>query len=447
MSMERTNDSSAETSRKKQRLCVEILQNCRNELYHYFPYLDGAFASVGYLDNKEEPGIAVNGTDILYRCDDLLKQYLELPVSLTRGYLHMLLHCLFLHIFPEQTGMDRNRWNLACDITVETMIEAEQIRELALPESDIRERTLRVLFGNRMDGWDGRGIEIQSHRSYQAQQIYQMLENQKFPDREEDLRAAFFFDDHALWYEWKEDGKKARAKIKWEKIRAYTGMQQQQQKKKAGMAKGEYEDELPVSGKNRYDYHTFLKQFAIPREEMELDLESFDYIFYHLGMEVYGDMPLIEPLEYKEVSRLEELVIAIDTSGSCSREIVQQFLSETYSILSQRENFFHKMNVYLIQCDCHIQEVKVIHSEEEWKNYCENIRILGRGGTDFRPVFQLVGELRAKKEIKDLKALIYFTDGDGIYPRQKPDYETAFVLLKEKARVNLVPDWALKIII
>ena len=38
-------------------------------------------------------------------------------------------------------------------------------------------------------------------------------------------------------------------------------------------------------------------------------------------MEQYGNLPLIEPLEYKEVNRLEELVIAIDTSGSCSREM------------------------------------------------------------------------------------------------------------------------------
>lgn len=88
--------------------------------------------------------------------------------------------------------------------------------------------------------------------------------------------------------------------------------------------------------RSRYDYRRFLKKFAVPREEVELDTESFDYIMYHYGMEHYGDMPLIEPLEYKEVNRLEELVIALDTSGSCSRETVQQFLAETYSILSER---------------------------------------------------------------------------------------------------------------
>ena len=159
-------------------------------------------------------------------------------------------------------------------------------------------------------------------------------------------------------------------------------------------------------------------------------------------MEHYGNLPLIEPLEYKEVNRLEELVIAIDTSGSCSGETVQRFLGETYGILSEKENFFSRMKVYIVQCDCFIQKVDVIHSEEEWKEYIRNVKIQGRGGTDFRPVFELIRQEKERKELKNLRALIYFTDGDGIYPGQKPDYETAFVFLKRTDKMKLVPPWA-----
>ena len=49
--------------------------------------------------------------------------------------------------------------------------------------------------------------------------------------------------------------------------------------------------------------------------------------------------------------------------------------------------------------------------------------------------------------MRNLKALIYFTDGDGIYPRQKPDYETAFVFVKKTEDTRLVPDWAYKLVI
>ena len=199
--------------------------------------------------------------------------------------------------------------------------------------------------------------------------------------------------------------------------------------------------------KSRYDYRKFLRKFAFPREEIQLDEDSFDYIFYNFGMEQYGNLPLIEPLEYKEVNRLEELVIAIDTSGSCSKELVRRFLEETYQILSTRENFFKKMKVYIVQCDCCIQWYRVIHSEEEWKEYMQKITIQGRGGTDFRPVFELIRKEQEKRGLRNLKALIYFTDGDGIYPRQKPDYETAFVFVKKTENMRLVPDWAYKLVI
>ena len=39
---------------------------------------------------------------------------------------------------------------------------------------------------------------------------------------------------------------------------------------------------------------------------------------------MYGNMPLIEPQEWKEVQKVEEFVIVIDTSMSCSGELVKK---------------------------------------------------------------------------------------------------------------------------
>lgn len=204
---------------------------------------------------------------------------------------------------------------------------------------------------------------------------------------------------------------------------------------------------LQVPRQGAYDYRRFLRRFTVQREEIQLDTDSFDQIFYHFGLEYYGDMPLIEPLEYQEVNRLEELVIAVDTSGSCSVETVRQFLAETYGIVSRRENFFRKMKVYLIQCDCIVQSVTVIRSAEDWAKSCESITIQGRGGTDFTPVFRYVEELRRKGELKALKALLYFTDGDGVYPRERTDYQTAFVFLHQSDKMDQVPAWAVRLVL
>ena len=68
----------------------------------------------------------------------------------------------------------------------------------------------------------------------------------------------------------------------------------------------------------------------------------FDYNFYTYGLRLYGNMPLIEPLESKEVKKIEEFVIIIDTSMSCSGELVRKFLEEPTVYLVRVRAFFTK---------------------------------------------------------------------------------------------------------
>ena len=50
-------------------------------------------------------------------------------------------------------------------------------------------------------------------------------------------------------------------------------------------------NQVQIENRNRYDYRKFLEKFAILKEEMQVDQDSFDYIFYNYGMEMYGNMP------------------------------------------------------------------------------------------------------------------------------------------------------------
>ena len=162
---------------------------------------------------------------------------------------------------------------------------------------------------------------------------------------------------------------------------------------------------------------------------------------------MYGRMPLIEPLEYRDSHRIHDFVIAIDTSGSTSGELVQKFVQKTYNVLKSTESFFSKINVHIIQCDAAIQEHVKITSEEEFDEYLKTMKIHGLGGTDFRPVFSFVDDLVAAKEFNNLKGLIYFTDGWGTFPPGKPDYETAFVFLDNDYHNPEVPPWAIKLVL
>ena len=204
---------------------------------------------------------------------------------------------------------------------------------------------------------------------------------------------------------------------------------------------------LAAVNREKYDYTAFLRKFAVLGEAMRINDEEFDYIFYTYGLRLYEKMPLIEPLEYKEIKAIREFVIAIDTSGSVSGELVQAFIRKTYNILNSTESFFTKINLHIIQCDAAIQEDRQITCQEEFDKYLKTMQIHGLGGTDFRPVFAYVETLRRQKALTNLKGLIYFTDGYGVFPEKKPDYHTAFVLLDGEYNNLNVPAWAIRLVL
>ena len=214
-----------------------------------------------------------------------------------------------------------------------------------------------------------------------------------------------------------------------------------------GRHAGSLTQNLLAVNREKYDYTAFLKKFAVMGEQMRINDDEFDYIFYTYGLDLYENMPLIEPLEYKEVKAIKEFVIAIDTSGSTSGELVQKFVQKTYNILKSTESFFSKVNIHIIQCDADIQEDKKITSQEDFDEYLKTMRIRGLGGTDFRPVFKYVEALRKNKEFTNLKGLIYFTDGYGDFPARKPDYDTAFIFIDDEYNNPDVPPWAIKLIL
>ena len=72
---------------------------------------------------------------------------------------------------------------------------------------------------------------------------------------------------------------------------------------------------IQIENRERYDYRRFLQQFLTLREEVQVDPDSFDYGFYSYGLKLYGNIPLMEPLEYRDSRKIHDLVIVIDTSG------------------------------------------------------------------------------------------------------------------------------------
>ena len=195
-------------------------------------------------------------------------------------------------------------------------------------------------------------------------------------------------------------------------------------------------------------FQDFLRKFSVDREELKTDPESFDYGYYFFGLSQYGNMPLIEENEYREKRKIPELVIAIDTSYSTKGEMVKRFLEEALAILADKGAFFSKCRVHIIECDDRIRKDLLVEDAEEMERYRERFEVSGGYGTDFRPVFHYIEDLQKKGELKELKALLYFTDGRGRYPKNAPAYTAAFIFPKgEDIDDENAPFWALKLYI
>ena len=207
--------------------------------------------------------------------------------------------------------------------------------------------------------------------------------------------------------------------------------------------------QIDSANREKYDFRSVLKRFAANCEVTEINPDEYDMTWYTTGLELYGDMPLIEPTETQESNRLRDFVIVIDTSGSTEGELVKKFVNLTYTILKSEELFQNEINIHIIQCDWEIREHVKITSQTEFDEYIKNMKLRGFGGTSFVPVFKEVEKMRENDEFRDLKGLIYFTDGYGSFPDEPTEYETIFVYLKENEKWNNMetPSWITKLVL
>lgn len=114
-------------------------------------------------------------------------------------------------------------------------------------------------------------------------------------------------------------------------------------------------------------------------------------------------------------------VVAIDTSGS-TRGDLPVFFAELVSLMKS----FGKFDLDVIQCDAKVQDVSH-YSEANLPPPDRKWEVKGLGGTDFRPVFEYIQ--KKMREQPDL--LLFFTDGCGTAPEQRPAYPVMWVLTSD----------------
>ena len=463
---------------ERQELAVEVLRLAKDRLLVSCPFLAPAASLLPFVPSPDALS-PLSGTDakaFYFNADHVLACFAATREAPVHDYAHTLLHCLFLHPFANP-GQNRARWDLACDIAAECIAA-----ELCGPRP-----------GDANGGAEhalGRICGALQQAPLTAESVFELLKTDRFVDEEQAWQKLFCVDDHRFWYEAPDVRSTAGAGADAD----HAGETPDSDSKSE--ADTEPDDESPdnahdesgahfKSPKNAWQYAVqsiaasmkyqvgasksgwgrnlsgllanlrvapmgykkpaldeFLRSFATFEETPRPSSDEFDYALYTYGFALYGETPIIEPLETRDEKRIREFVIGIDVSGSVWGPTVTRFAQIVQGVLCNEGLFSSAPRIRIIQCDTQIVAEDVIDTPEHMRKWIEGSRIHGGGGTDLRPVFQRVDELVERNEIVNLNGVICLTDGYASFPQCATPYKTAFVLTPDGAQ-NLVPPWVM----
>ena len=499
-----------ENAHLAEELARDILRLSRHTLFINLRFMEAAFIRIVTGHDMDTLTMATDGNFLYYNSVHICRQYQKAKEIPARDYLHTVLHCVFRHLFVSpkvDAAVWDLSCDIAVENVINTLnlkslyCERQASQEWLLKDlqKKIPKLTAEWIYKHFMEeGLSDADIE-QLRRNFLADD-HSIWHNKTFVEsgngdkdenaageQEDDDSGKETDDNEGLSEEMEPEGeegedagssdelnaviesedgggiggegsgdsdradrkpalKPAELEAEWKEIAERIRVDLESFSDSYGEGAGDLQQQLTEINREKYDYAAFLKRFSVTGENVEINDDEFDYIFYTYGMKLYENMPLVEPLEYKDVKKIREFVIAIDTSESVSGDTVQTFVTKTWNILKQSENFFRKINVHIMQCGARVEEDVRITSQEEFDEYIAHMVLKGFGGTDFRPVFERVDQLVRQHEFVNLKGIIYFTDGYGTFPNNAPAYDTAFIFLDQGYELPEVPPWAMRVI-
>ena len=405
--MDRTAAARDIVSASASRLCLDMR------------FLTRAVLSLSTDVEEGEGAPRCDGRTVTFRADTVLESFMEDPNSVTRDLAHCVLHCVLGHTSPSNTP----ETDLAEDMLVEYVLDC-----LDTPHTSVPGRDDRVFVCERLFGKAGApAVDLLSAVVAETSRWQLDLHRRMFVRDDHSARSGT--DDVA----WRELSQQVMAEVE--------GFVRDDEGRTTALM-----HILRIRNRRRYDYRSFLRKFMTRRTTVRESQTEFDPIYYTYGLSRYGNLPLIDSLEQSDTAMVDEFVIAVDTSGSTMRGPVVRFLEEAFDVLRQT-GVGRDSNLHVIQCDDQVRSDDVVRSEGDLRRLVKGFELKGGGNTDFRPVFDYVDRLIEEGGFRNLKGLMYFTDGQGTYPTRRPAYDVAFVFCDDRYQEHEVPPWAMRIVV
>lgn len=392
-----------------------FLTKARVNLLLNFPFFGSLSTSLKTIPTMQIATLGTDGYNLWYNpifVVTMVKKYPEEGQAYLNFILcHEILHCTNEHIgtrrmghrnmiVEDQHGQKITLWNIAADYIVNWSIETDvaeidQRNSRVKPLKDFIKRPPSCLFNNEFANWTTE--EVYDH----------LMEKSEKNGGKITLPDGSLVDDHSNSHDPKESNAEK------EKRSDYWKMKTEQ-----ALISQKMQGELPNSLKR-------INDALFGDAEVDWKEELMQYVVSCAG----DDYRMLPPNKrHRKImlpshhSEFVKFTFAYDTSGSMGEEEIKLGVRENKGAASAFDNCQFR----LISCDAAVHgDITVDVHSADFDDHLDDIfqNIKGGGGTDFRPVFDLIAE----DEDECTTVLIFFTDGYGVFPEYPPEYDVIWV--------------------
>lgn len=420
----------------------KTIRRARLNIIHKYRY----FASVGLMpiirDDDVTKTMATDGKYLYFNEECVNNWTYEETYTVT---LHEILHCVFMHIFRRK-NRKRLYFQYAADYAINSFIR--NYMKLRLPEPHLYDEQYKNMsteeiyadlikpipqnaYTKQVSGHDSSGEPVGAYPDTNCFDPDPIP-----PDPDDDSFASdIMFDDESQLHKHVENVKTDEMTSKAEVL------------EKIVILRGELLDPPEESIKNEALYRKNIKD-AIT-DEPERITEYLTRIidkhkrveripWYHLLQNhvrdiVFGDYGFHTPnvryvysgfyLPAFRVKKISKLSLVIDVSGSIVQRV--DMLSDFFEHIRNIAEDVYIENIEILTCNTKIVDSFTISSHELMFH---NFEIHGGGGTNFYPPMDYYDDPNNDNIPPDL--MIYFTDLDGPFRRDPPDFPIVWVVIE-----------------
>jgi len=372
---------------------MKELRKARIHLLRHYPFFAKLILYARFIETKDIDTAAIDNDGNIYYNPAFVAKLTE-PQRI-HLLAHEILHPALDHLVRGE-GRIAEIWNIACDAVANALIldvGSSIAGEVPPQAGKTAEEVYKELLKNRKTGGDGD-------------------ETGKGEGEEQGSKSKRVAGKEATkgGYDWHIRGKRNAKKAReWHRrvAEAY------EYAKKQGSLPAGIEEVISALLGAKISWRQLLRQFVEPHIP-----KDFTFLKPAPQSHVIGAF-------YPSILKEDELpiAVAIDTSGSITPKEARAFFSEVRGLFAQ----YNGAEFPLLQCDATLQREERVSASYDFSK----IKIKGRGGTDFRPVFEWL------MKHSEIKCLVYFTDLMGTFPEQAPMQDIIWVVSSEGHKLKV----------